>query len=170
MITSEIVELGSIFTLLRLLSDAGVSSSSITKTAVSEFSKINHRALAKWKKLLSWKRVDWNFQMLSDTSCFSQLHIKLLGPDSYSRCLKHWEAEANLTHRKIRVMLACTLVRLFPLLSSAKSHHEMFLEASIHKHKNRVEHVCNKGRWQQFVICSKRIKNEMQNWHAVLKT
>lgn len=44
--------------LLRLLSDTRVSPSSITKTAILEFSKINHKALVKWEKRLSWKRAD----------------------------------------------------------------------------------------------------------------
>lgn len=44
--------------LLRLLSDTRVNPSSITKRAILEFSKINHKAPVKWEKRFSCKRVD----------------------------------------------------------------------------------------------------------------
>lgn len=145
--------------LLRLLSDTRVSPSSITKRAILEFSKIN---LVKWEKRLSWKREDRNFQTLNDTSCFWAAHEITRPRFSFivPRALRNRSKPD--THKDRSYVGLYLGLQFFLSFHQQKSYCEMFLEASVHSCKNRIEHICNK-RWLQRYLLQKG-----QEWAAKL--
>lgn len=148
--------------LLRLLSDTKVSPSSITKRTILEFNKTNHKALVKWEIRVSWKRIDRNFQMLSDTSCFWAAHEITGARFSFivPRALRNRSKPD--THKDRSYVSVYLGFEFFLSFHQEKSYCEMFLEASVHSRKNRVEHICNK-RWLQRYLLQKG-----QEWAAKL--